>query len=285
MKPVTAPQTTQIEVTLLGAALGARIDGVDLSTALDDATLAAVRAAFLDHLVLVFPGQHLSPERQVAFTGRFGAVEPHPMRSRPGVEGFPEVMILENRPGRPGARTDDWHSDITCAERPPALSVLHAIEVPEGRGDTMFCNMYAAYQDLSETLRRTLDGMAALHSGQSLADRNNQPGTDALPIADVPPPVSHPVVRCHPESGRRALFVNPGFTIAFAGMTCDESEGLLRYLYARATRPENVYRHRWSPGDVVMWDNRCAMHSAVHDYDETMPRLMHRTTAAGDSPV
>ena len=277
--------STNVTITPLGAALGARVSGVDLSRDLDDETFETVHWAFLEHLVLVFPGQSLTPERQVAFTRRFGAVEPHPLRSRPGVKGFPEVMILENAPGRPNARGDEWHSDITCAERPPALSLLYALAVPEGRGDTMFCNMYRAYETLSDGMKRMLDGLSAVHTAEKLAERNNQPGTDANPIPDVPPPVVHPVVRTHPETRRKALFVNVSFSDSFVDMTRDESAPLLSYLYAHAPKPENVYRHRWTVGDVLMWDNRCAMHYAVADYDDTSPRLMHRTTAAGDRPV
>ena len=272
-------------VTPLGATLGARVNGFDLSRDLDGQTIEAVHRAFLDHLVLAFPGQSLTPECQVAFTRRFGEVEPHPLRSRPGVKGFPEVMILENAPGRPAARGDEWHSDITCAERPPALSVLYARTVPEGRGDTMFCNMYRAYETLSEGMKRMLEGLSAIHTAESLAERNNQPGTDANPIPEIPPSVIHPVIRTHPETRRKALFVNSSFTVSFAGMTREESTPLLSYLYEHATKPENVYRHRWTAGDVLMWDNRCTLHYAVADYDDTSPRLMHRTTAAGDRPV
>lgn len=275
-----------IEVRPLSGALGAEVAGVDLAAGPGANVMAAIRAAFLDHHVLLFRGQSMSPEQQVRFTSHFGAVEPHPLRSRKGVEGFPEVLVIENRPGKPGARNDEWHSDITCAETPPALSVLQALEVPGGgRGDTMFCNMVKAWESLSEGMRALLGRMRGLHSAESLAARNNQPGTDALPIPEIPPPVSHPVVRTHPESGRKALFVNRSFTIGFDGMSREESAPLLAFLENHATRPENVYRHRWSRGDVLMWDNRAVMHYAVHDYDDTMPRLMHRTTAAGDRPV
>lgn len=274
-----------MKVTPLCGALGARVEGLDLAADISNAEFAALHEAFLDHLVLVFPEQDLPPEAHVGFTRRFGPVEPHPLRSRRGAEGFPEVLVLENKPGQPGARNDRWHSDITCAERPPALSVLHALTIPGGgRGDTMFCNMYAAYDGVSAGLRAMLDRLSAQHNAEWLAVRNSEPGSDGLPIQEIPPPVTHPVVRTHPESGRRALFVNPGFTIGFEGWSRAESAPLLSHLYARATAPENVYRHRWSQGDVLMWDNRCTMHYAVYDYDDSMPRLMHRTTAAGDRP-
>jgi taurine dioxygenase len=275
----------EVVVRALGATLAAEIIGVDLSKPMSDPLVGALRRAFHQNMILLFRDQTLSPADQVEFTARFGPVEAHPLGSRRGLEEHPEILVLENRPGQPGARNDFWHSDISFAERPPMGSVLHAIETPAPHGDTMFCNMYAAYEELSSGLRRMLDPMTALHSAAPLAERNNQAASDALPINDIPDPMEHPVVRTHPETGRKAIFVNEYFTERFTGMTAEESRPLIEYLCARATRPENVYRHRWRNGDVLMWDNRCAMHYAVRDYDETMPRLMHRTTAAGDRPV
>ena len=148
----------------------------------------------------------------------------------------------------------------------------------------MFCNMYAAHEQLSSGMQQLLGNLQALHSGEATAKRNREAATDALPIAEVPPPIAHPVVRTHPETGRKALYVNPFFTQRFTDMDESESAPILHYIYELATRPENVYRHRWASGDVLMWDNRCAMHYAIKDYDEHTPRLMHRTTAAGDRP-
>ena len=150
-----------MDVRRLGAALGAEVRGVDLSRPLDPATVQAIRAAFLEHIVLTIRDQSVPPAAQIAFTQHFGDVEPHPLGSRPGLPDHPELMVLENRPGKPGARNDFWHSDISHAERPPAMSLLHALEVPEGRGDTMFCNMYSAYEQLSPGMRELLDGSAA----------------------------------------------------------------------------------------------------------------------------
>ena len=274
-----------MEPIRLGAAMGAEVRGVDLSEPLDDRVVERIRSAFLEHLVLVFRGQTLTPFEQVAFTERFGRVEPHPLRPRPSHTDHEGVFILENRPGLRGARNDIWHTDLSHEKCPPAASVLHAIEAAENRGNTMFCNMYAAYESLSAGMRKMLDSVHAIHSGEVTAQRfSNEPNTDALPVAFVPPPVSHPVVRSHPETGRKALYVNPLFVVQLEHMTEDESEPVLEYLYAAATRPENVYRHRWRTGDVLMWDNRCAMHYGVYDYGETMSRIMHRTTAAGDQP-
>ena len=273
-----------MKISRLSGALGAEVRGVDLAR-LDEAASLAIRDAFHEHLVLVFPDQDLSPGDQVAFTELFGAVEPHPLRTRRTVDGHPAVLIIENRRGRPGARNDYWHSDISHAERPPAVTVLHARLVTDGRGDTMFCNMYRAFDALSEELRETSRGRSALHSGMATYTRSLEHNdARAIDRGEVKPPRAHPVVCTHPETGRPMLFVNPHFTIRFEDMTEEESRPLLDTLYAAATRPENVYRHRWRVGDVVMWDNRCAMHNAVMDYAEDMERLLHRTTAAGAAP-
>lgn len=269
----------------LCGALGAEIAGLDLSQPLADEVFAEIQTAFHEHIVLVFPDQTWTPAQQIAFTGRFGPVEEHPLKSRPGLPEHPEVLVLVNKPGDRGPRNDIWHSDISFNETPPLGSVLYGLQVPEGYGDTMFCNMVAAYANLSPKLQEVLRPLRALHSAAGLAARNNAGNTNANAIAQVPDAVSHPVVRTHPGSGKLALYVNPWFTQCFEGMTEAESRPLLDFLAAEATRPENVYRHRWRQRDVVMWDNRAAMHYAVRDYDENRIRIMHRTTALGDRPV
>jgi taurine dioxygenase len=280
-----APTFKLIAPRPLCGALGAAIAGVDLSQPLSDALFAEIEAAFHEHVVLVFPDQHWTPAQQVAFTARFGPVEEHPLRSRAGLPEQPEVLVLVNKPGTRGARNDIWHSDISFSETPPLGSVLYALQVPEGYGDTMFCNMARAYAQLSPALRELLRPLTALHSAAGLAARNNAGDNNASPITSVPAPAEHPVVRTHPGNGRLALYVNPWFTERFSGMTAEESRPLLDFLAVHATRPENVYRHRWRQHDVVMWDNRAAMHYAVRDYDESQVRIMHRTTALGDRPV
>lgn len=284
MAPSAKPEQTQrykkIGVTPRAGTLGAEIVGVDLSEPLDDAVFAEIQDAFHDHLVIVLRDQKIEPDHLAAFTKRFGAVEPHPLGSRRGLDGQPEVMILENKPGKLGPRNDFWHSDISFGVQPPLGSILYSIKITEGRGDTMFCNMYDAYEGLSKGLRTMLDGMTALHSAEKLVQEvPNRLSVDVAPAA-----VEHPVVRTHVGTGRKALYVNPHYTLNFKDWTPEESQPLLDMLTARATRPENVYRHQWQVGDVLMWDNRCTMHYAVRDYDDTMPRLLHRTTAAGDIP-
>lgn len=273
-----------LETRRLCGALGAEVRGVDLSKPLGEDVARSLVDAFHERLVLVFRGQSLDPAAQIAFTRLFGEPQEHPLRTRASVEGFPEVLIIETRPGRIGARNDYWHSDISHAECPPAASILHALAVPDGLGDTMFCNMYRALDTLSPGMRRLLDGMEAIHSAEATMRRAEEKGTDALPVERAPPPLAHPVLRTHPHTRRRALFVNPHFTVSFAGMTREESAPLLDYLTAHSTPPENVYRHRWAAGDVVIWDNRCTMHYAVRDYDATVHRRHHRTTASGERP-
>ncbi len=279
-KPDQSKRYDQIAVHPQAGTLGAEIVGVDLSKPLEDAVFAEIEQAFHENLVIVLRNQTIEPGDLVAFTERFGAVEPHPLGSRRGLESQPEVMILENKPGKLGPRNDFWHSDISFGDQPPLGSILYSIKITEGRGDTMFCNMYDAYEGLSDGLRTMLDGMTALHSAEKLVrEVPNRLSVDIAPAA-----VEHPVVRTHVGTGRKALYVNPHYTLSFKGWTPEESQPLLDMLTARATRPENVYRHKWQVGDVLMWDNRCTMHYAVRDYDDTMPRLMHRTTAAGDIP-
>jgi taurine dioxygenase len=274
-----------MRISPVNGALGAEITGVNLAQ-MDDATAEAVRQAFFDHLVLAFPDQDLAPGAQVAFTELFGPVNPHPLRTRDSVEGFPAVLILENRPGRPGAPNDYWHSDISHAKQPPSASVLHAKTIPAGRGDTMFCNMYAAWEALSPVMQGMLAPLNALHSGMATYQRSlGRNDARRIDPGEVKPPCAHPIMRTHPKTGRKALFVNPHFTTGIEGMTEDESKPLLNVLYEVATKPENVYRHRWREGDVLMWDNRVTMHYAVLDYTEDMPRKLHRTTAGGEVPA
>ena len=275
----------KVELNPLCGALGAEVHGVDLSEDLDSVTLNSIKESFHENIVLLFRKQSLTPEQHVDFTSFFGPVEAHPLGSREGAQVQPEILVLENRADTPAPRNDFWHSDISFAECPPLGSVLHALEVPgEGLGDTLFCNMYKVFEELSPGLQKTLEGLRALHSAEALVRRNNANDNNANQIISVPGMVSHPVVRTHPETGRKALYVNPYYTESFEGWTPAESRLLLEWLTKLATRQENIYRHRWRQGDLLMWDNRCAMHYAVYDYG-SKPRLFHRATAAGDRPV
>ena len=273
-----------LTVTPLTPSIGARVDGLDSSEPLTSTVFGEIHAALLDHLVIVLGGQDLTPDQQIAFTDRFGAVEPHPLNTRPGLDPEARCIVLENKPDGRGARNDYWHSDITCAERPPALSLLHAVTVPDGRGDTSFCNMYRAWEMLSPGMQAMVRPLTATHTGEAIRERNRRARTDSSPDIEVPPPVTHPVLRRHDETGRDALFTNTHFTTNFTNMTRDESRPLLELFEQVATRPDNVYRHRWTSGDLVIWDNRCVMHYADYDYEPHERRRMHRTTAAGAIP-
>lgn len=249
-----------IRVRRLTGAIGAEVIGVDLKE-VDDAAFSVILDALLEHGVVVFRGQDLEPESHKAFGCRFGDLHTHP--AAPGPEGHPEIVLLRNA-GKDKTITEVWHSDVTCDQRPPSVSILRAVELPDYGGDTIWANQYLAYERLSDGMKRMLEGMRAVHAAFGLE-------------------ATHPVVRTHPVSGRKALFVNAGFTKRFEDMTVAESQPLLRYLVGVATEPDLCYRHQWSPGDVVMWDNRGVMHFAVHDYGD-QPRVMHRVTVQGDEP-
>ena len=274
----------RITVTRVCGAMGAEIGEVDLSNPLDEATVAEIRRAFLDHGAIVFRGQDVPPEQQIAFTEIFGSVVPHPLYRTNAIEGYPEILVLEHKAGQfINGKNDIWHSDITFGEAPPLGSVLQCRACWEGFADTMFANQYAAYEALSEPMRRFLEGLEAEHSSERLQRMNNAQSYNKR-IEEIPEPVVHPVVRTHPETGRKSLYVNEAFVTRILGLTDEESENLLDFLYAHAVKPAFVYRHRWRPGDVVMFDNRCLMHYVVPDHPKDMYRLMHRTTAAGDKP-
>lgn len=274
-----------MQINKLTPHIGAEVTGVDLSGDIDDATFEGIHQAFLDNLVLVFRGQDLAPDRHIAFTERFGAVEPHPLRARAGHPDYDNLLVLENTFEKRGARNDFWHSDISCAPTPPAATVLHGVAVPEGRGDTLICNMYRAWDLLDADLRARLEHATAKHSGEAIRQRNLKSDTDGNKNMDIPPAETHPVLRRHPSTGRKALYVNRFFTVSIDGMDEAETARVLEACEQAATRDDNVYRHKWKKGDVLMWDNRCTMHYAEYDYGPGDYRRMHRTTSAGDRPA
>jgi taurine dioxygenase len=274
----------RITVRRLSGALGAEIGGVDLSKPIDDATVSEIRRAFLDHSVIAFRDQDLAPDRQIAFTEIFGPVEQHPLYRTGEIEGYPEILVLEHKAGQFfNGKNDIWHSDITFSETPPLGSVLHCRACWEGFADTMFANQYLAYERLSGPMKRFLEGLTAAHSAELLQRKNNaQPYNKR--IESIADPVVHPVIRTHPETGRKSLYINAAFTTAIRELEDEESTNLLAFLYEHAVQPAFVYRHRWRVGDVVMFDNRCLMHYVVPDHPHDMHRRMHRTTATGDKP-
>ncbi|MGI9589913.1 MAG: TauD/TfdA dioxygenase family protein [Myxococcota bacterium] len=265
-----------LETRRLSGALGAEIRSVDLAK-LDDALFKAIHAAFLEHHVLVFPDQRLAPEDQIAFGERFGELHIHPIV--PHIEGHPPILCIPNL-GKERAITENWHSDVTFEARPPMASALYALEIPPAGGDTMFANQHLAYERLSPGMQRLLEGLEAVHSAEGLARATR--GRKEAEAGSIDGQ-RHPVVRTHPETGRKALFVNPAFVVGLADMTREESQPLLAFLYRHATSPDLTMRHVWRRGDLVIWDNRSVQHYAIHDYGDA-PRTMHRVTVIGDEP-
>lgn len=272
-----------VTITPVTPALGAEVAGLTLGPATTEAEVATIRGALLEHKVLFFRGQSLDPAALTALATRFGEPTPaHPVE--PAVEGHPEVLALDSEEG---ARADVWHSDLTFQECPPLGAMLHAEVVPDVGGDTIWVDMTAAYDALSPALRGFVDSLTATHSpfkaGDYFAARDITSGEKATAAASLQP-VSHPVVRVHPETGRRGLFVNPLFTLKIDGLRRTESDALLALLQEVATRPDAMVRWRWRAGDVAFWDNRCTMHYALMDYGQAR-RKMVRVALEGDRPV
>ena len=264
------PTAVELDVRRQAGALGALITGVDLSRPVGDDTFNAIQDAFHEHMVVCIRGQAaMTPEDQLAFAARWGEISIHPYV--PSIDGYPGIMRIYD----PNPVTVTWHADTTHAAKPPALTLLLARVLPPYGGDTMFANAALAYDHLSDGLRSSLDGMRAVHQGTELAA---SAGLDQQSVT-----TTHPVVRTHPVTGRRALFVNGNYTSHFEGWTPEESRPLLEYLYTQVARPEFTYRHRWEVGDLVIWDNRCTQHAVVGDTGGA-ERTLHRVTIAGDMP-
>jgi taurine dioxygenase len=277
--------STQLEVEPLAGAIGAVITGIDLGD-LDDVTVAAVRALWLEHLVVFFREQDLDADAFLAFARRIG----EPVRY-PFVKGFdthPEIIEVAKLPEETVNFGGIWHSDTVYLEQPPMATMLLARELPPYGGDTMFASMYAAYEALSPALREVLDGLEAVNSSaladvsKTREDRIRDQGSNDEEQQHFL--ARHPVVRTHPETGRKALYVNPAHTASFVGMTEEESRPLLEFLFRHSTRAEFTCRFQWKPGSLALWDNRCAMHNPINDY-HGFTRRMHRITLAGDTPA
>lgn len=270
----------------ISGVMGAEVTGVDLSTDLDDATLAAMRVAFVQHQVLVFRDQDLSPVDQMRFAERFGPLDQHPFVH--GSPEHPEVLNVVTEPNDTVNFGGGWHTDVTFLEEPDLGSVLYAVEVPEVGGDTLFANQHAAYDSLSDTMKGMLEGLTAIHSaGPQYAPGGKSTLSKAMETKNselAAQTVEHPVVRTHPESGRKSLYVNRAFTLRIRKMREAESAALLEFLYDHAVREQYTCRVRWQPGTLAMWDNRSVQHFALHDYVGKR-RHMRRVTIKGDKPV
>ncbi|WP_311294970.1 TauD/TfdA family dioxygenase [Xanthomonas sp. WCS2018Noco2-18] len=286
-----AVQTSGVRIVPFDAPLGAEVIGLDLSQPLDAATFARIHQAHLDHHVLVFRDQRITPAQQVDFSRRFGPLQIHVLRNFQ-LRGHPEVLVVSNikENGEPiglGDAGHYWHSDLSYKETPSLGSLLHAQELPSDGGDTLFANQHLAWQTLPEPLKRRVQDLRAEHSYlakyEALRARNPwRPALTPEQIAEVKP-VQHPIVRTHPETGQKALFVSEHFTTRVVSLPDDESAALLQTLFEHSTRDALVYRHRWQAHDMVFWDNRSVMHLAAGTPDHLRRRL-NRTTIEGDAP-
>ncbi|NSC20075.1 taurine dioxygenase [Streptomyces albus subsp. chlorinus] len=253
-----------LDIRPVSGAIGAEVRGIDLST-LTDEQFAHIHALLLDHLVLFFPGQEsLTPQAHVAFGRRFGEVEVHPLL--PKLEDHPEVTLIESEKG---GKADEWHIDVTFSPHPPIASILHLVTCPPAGGDTMWSNQYLAYETLSAPFREMLDGLTAVHVLR-------RPEVGELSA-------EHPVVRVHPVTGRRSLYVTRMWTSHIPQLSRHESDAVLQHLFEHSEQPRFTCRYRWDPHTVALWDNRATQHLAVNDYQDH--RLGHRVTVLGDAPT
>jgi taurine dioxygenase len=275
--------TATLTTRPLSAYLGVEIRGVDLADALPEPIVDDIRRALFQHGVVFFRDQRLTPEQHVAFARRFGEININ--RFFKTVDGYPMIAEVRKEPEQTGNIGSGWHTDHSYDQAPAMGSILYALEVPETGGDTLFASMYAAYDALSDGLKRTLEGLQALHSSRHIfgveayARRGDLRGRYLNPEAATQDAI-HPIVVRHPGSGRKALYVNPAFTVRIEGWTDEESRPLLQYLYQHAARPEFAYRFQWRAGSVAFWDNRCTWHYALNDY-HGQRRLLHRITVEG----
>ena len=273
-----AAPAVDLRVAPLTPAIGAEVSGVDLTRPIDDAILAALREAWLRHLVLFFRDQELTFEQHKALGRRFGELHIHP--AAPKDAEHPEILVVHGDDKVEFVAGSLWHSDVSCDVEPPMGSMLRVVQVPSSGGDTLFASMYAAYEGLSDRMQRLLAGLTAVHEGEQYY--RGRYGAGNLRDGGYPS-AKHPVVRTHPETGRRALYVNEGFTTRIKELPLAESDALLAFLFKHCARPDFHCRFQWRPHSIAFWDNRCAQHLAIWDY---YPETRHgyRVTVKGDAP-
>jgi taurine dioxygenase len=277
---------SRLTVKPLGYALGAEVTGLDLRKPLDDLARREIVEAWRKHLVLVFPGQDLSPTEHIAFSANFGELESNDFQPAYRDPQHPEILLVTNKRtnGKPSETRNtgrNWHTDLTYTLAPAKAALLLCKEKPAVGGDTMWANLYLGYETLSRPMQEFVEKLEAVHDVSLVKGIEKR---DPLKVADMKrrnPPVIHPVVRVHPETGRKSLLIGQRIR-GFVGMTEEESAAILAFLNEHATSPEFVYRHRWSVGDIVMWDNRCTMHVALPDFDQTQIRHMLRCSLVGE---
>jgi taurine dioxygenase len=275
-------------VTPLSAHTGAEVCGIDLARPIDAELQARLNHAFVAHSVLVFRDQHLAPAQLLAAVQLFGDIFPQ-HNSRFALPECPLIHYISNQDFYPDGRRyipgDGYHTDHSNAAEPPKATVLHAVKLPDRGGDTQYVNMHRAYADLPDATKRHIDGLQAVHVYQSRHSERKLMGLSAANRESVPDAVLHPLVRTHPESGRRAIYLNPIRIEGIVGMAERDALTMLDELLAHATQPQFEYRHRWRPGDLVMWDNRCLLHKANGDYDMAQTRYLYRVMLKGDAPA
>lgn len=265
-------------------AIGAELLGIDLSQDLSDEAIDEIRQALLDHLVIFFRNQSVTPSQQIAFSQRFGELSFYPFVS--GLPDYPEIVEVRKEPDETTNFGGLWHTDTSYLPIPPLGSLLYALEVPPSGGDTLFANMYMAYDALSDTMKDLLVGLHGVNSaerGSAASTRVNRIRDNPKKANEIVTTATHPLVRTHPETGRKALYCSDAHTMHIEGMTLEESQPILRYLYRQQQRPEFSCRFQWTPGALAFWDNRAAQHNALNDYHGHR-RVMHRVTLAGDVP-
>jgi taurine dioxygenase len=272
------------EVRPIAGNIGAEILGIDLSGDVDDGDIAAIRRAWLDHCVIFFRDQKLPPGQFLSFAKRFGEVIEYPFIK--GLEEFPEIIPVVKLEHEKTNFGGIWHTDTAYLEKPPMATMLIARETPPHGGDTMFANMYMAYETLSDGMKKLLDGLIGINSSAK-ADvtktREDRVRDSKRTDAKTEYVGEHPIVRTHPETGRKALYANFAHTQRIKGMTEEESAPILNFLFQHQIKPEFTCRFGWRPGSIAFWDNRCALHNPVNDY-HGFRRVMHRVTLAGDQP-
>jgi taurine dioxygenase len=273
-----------ITIRRLSASLGAEISGVDLSRDVPETDFRAIEQAWRDHLIVLFRGQTLTHEQHIAFSARFGALDDHAAIPKFRDPQHHNILPVTNQEiaGRKQPVGRQWHSDLSTTTRPARGSLLRCEVLPPVGGDTMFTNMYLAYDTLSDRMKAIVDGLDAIHD---MTVAKHSRGRDPADLAEARrrnPPVAHPMVRVHPETGKKALYVSEMTTTGIVGLMDEEAQPILEFLYRHCVQPEFTYRHRWHVGDLLAWDNRCTMHLALSDYDINVPRKLYRTTLLGE---
>jgi len=276
-----------LKLRKLSYALGAEVCDIDVAGAMSERQFGEIYRAFLDNGILLFRNQDITRDQHIEFSRRFGELDRHEALPRDRHPQYPELLMVTNEPKPDGSPSDtkytgrQWHSDMSFTTAPSLGSLLKSYAVPDVGGDTLFANMTLAYEALSDGMKKLIANLHGIHQSGTRKLANDATGRErAEEQRRLNPPVAQPVVRVHPETGRKALYIGEKVS-RFDGLTAEESKPLIQYLVRHATKPEFVYRHQWQKNDILVWDNRCTMHQALGDFDETQLRHLERTTVLG----